>query len=322
MWQHRDFFVDVWGGLRLRDLRVRNQAAGDTARSVVFAIPSLGIHADRINQLSTLNLDLSVRGSNGQIDEGELDRLGRDETDDRYAIIDFDLGYSTFLEPLLFPDGWRNPSTALTSTLAHELAIGVRGQYAFNYRLIPQLAYSIGGLHTVRGYDQSVAVADSVIIGTVEYRFHLPRALPIAREPLKIPLLGDFRAAPQQVYGRPDWDLTLRAFVDFGRAIRNDESSTGAGALEFDQTLVGAGVGAERMVKSNFRARIDWATALKGTSGDINNKSKIGDSQLHVLFSILYCLPRIALRPFRSRDRAASRRRDPVDDAAYVVRER
>ena len=288
VWQHRDFFVDLWSGVRVRDLRVRNQAVGGSPKNTVFVIPSLGIHADRVNQLSTLNLDLSVRGSNTDLDEAELDGLGRDETDDKYAIIDFDLGYSAFLEPLLFPNAWRDPSTALTSTLAHEVAIGVRGQYAFDYRLIPQLSYAIGGLHTVRGYDQSAAVADTVFIGSFEYRFHLPRALPIAREPLKIPLLGDFRAAPQQVYGRPDWDLTLRAFVDVGRAIRNDESSTGAGAREFDQTLVGAGVGAELMVKSNFRARIDWATALKGTSGDINNKSKIGDSQLHVLFSILY----------------------------------
>jgi len=288
VWQYRDFFVDFWGGVRALDLRVRNQVAGDSRGKAVFIIPSAGIHAERINQLSTLNLNVSVRGSASQIDESDLDSLGRDETDDRYAIIDFDLGYSAFLEPLIFPKAWRDPSTELTSTLAHELAIGVRGQYAFDYRLIPQTSYTIGGLHTVRGYDQSAAVGDTVIIGTIEYRFHIPRALPIAREPLRIPLLGDFRAAPQQVYGRPDWDLTFRAFVDFGRSIRNDTSSTGAGVSEFDQTLIGAGVGAELQIKSNFTARIDWATALKDTKGRIANPSDSGDHKLHVLFSILY----------------------------------
>ena len=288
VFQYRDFFVDVWGGLRATDFRVRNSAAGDSKGKAVFFIPNGGIHAERINQLSTLNLNVSAQGSASDIDEGDLDSLGRDETDDRYAIINFDLGYSAFLEPLLFPKGWQDPSTELTSTLAHELAIGVRGQYAFNYRLIPQASLTVGGLHSVRGYDQSAAVGDTVVIGSIEYRFHIPRALPIVREPLQIPLLGDFRAAPQQVYGRPDWDLTFRAFIDFGRAIRNGASNIGASNLEFDQTLIGAGVGAELQIRSNFTARIDWATALKDTNGSIANPSNSGDQKLHVLFSILY----------------------------------
>ncbi len=287
--QHRDFFIDLWGGLRLRDVQVRNQLVGDlNAGEALFVIPNAGIHAERINQLSTLGIDVSVQGSVQSIDQGELDGLGRDQTDSEYAIIDFSLGYTTFLEPLVAPKAWRDPSTELTSTLAHELSFGLRGQYAFDYRLVPQASQTVGGLHSVRGYDQSAAVGDTVVIGSVEYRFHLPRALPVVREPLRIPLVGDFRAAPQQVYGRPDWDLTLRAFVDVGRSIRNSRPSDAAGASEFDQTLIGAGVGAELQIKSNFRARIDWATALNETVGRIDNPSKVGDSKVHVLFSILY----------------------------------
>ena len=289
VFQYRDFFIDLWGGARIRDVRVRNQVAGDSnTGDAVFFVPNAGIHAERINQLSTLNLNASIRGSSSSIDEADLDGLGRDETDDRYAIVDFDLGYSAFLEPLLFPKAWRDPSTELTSTLAHELAIGVRGQYAFDYRLIPQVSYPIGGLHSVRGYDQSAAVGDTVVIATFEYRFHIPRSLPIVREPLRIPLLGDFRAAPQQVYGRPDWDLTFRAFLDFGRSIRNDRANAGAGVNEYNQTLLSTGVGAELQIKSNFTARIDWATVLDSTTKNIANPSKSGDSKLHVLFSILY----------------------------------
>ena len=287
-WQYRDFFVDVWGGLRLRDVSVRNQQSGDSTSDALFVIPNAGIHAERINQLSTLGLDVSFQGSVSSIDEGDLDGLGRDGTDDQYAIIDFNLGYSAFLEPLLFPKAWRDPSTERSSTLAHEFAIGVRGQYAFDYRLVPQASLTIGGLYSVRGYDQSVAVGDTIIIGSIEYRFHLPRALPVVREPLRIPFIGDFRAAPQQVYGRPDWDLTLRGFLDVGRAIRNEGSGNQAGPEEIDQTLIGMGVGAELQLKSNFRARIDWATALKGTSGDIANPTKLWDNEIYVLFSVLY----------------------------------
>jgi hemolysin activation/secretion protein len=288
VFQYRDFFIDFSAGARIRDIRVRNQVSGSETDDAIFFIPNAGIHAERINQLSTLNLNVFVRGSSSSIDEADLDSLGRDETDDKYMIIDFDLGYSAFLEPLLFPKAWRDPSTELTSTLAHELAFGVRGQYAFDYRLIPQVSFPIGGLYSVRGYEQSSAVGDTVIIASLEYRFHIPRALPVARQPMEIPLLGDFRAAPQQVYGRPDWDLIFSAFVDFGRSIRNDGSNTGAGVNEFDQTLVGAGVGAELQIKSNFTARIDWATALKSTTGDIVNSSDVGDSEVYVLFSILY----------------------------------
>jgi hemolysin activation/secretion protein len=287
--QFGNFFVDTRAGLRLRDVDVRNQfQTGSSSGDALFVIPVGGIHAERINQVSTFGLDVALQGSVSSVSEGNLDGLGRDSTDDKYMILDFNLGYSTFLEPLLRPAAWGDPSTESSSTLAHELALGVRGQYAFDYRLVPQASQTLGGLYSVRGYDQSVAVGDTIIIGSIEYRFHVPRALPVAREPLRIPFVGDFRAAPQQAYGRPDWDFTLRAFLDVGRALRNDRSSTPAGANEYNQTLIGAGVGAELLIKSNFRARLDWATALKGTHGPISNSSEVGDSELYVLFSILY----------------------------------
>ena len=137
--------------------------------------------------------------------------------------------------------------------------------------------------------DRSFAVGDTVLIGSLEYRFHLPRALPVARQPLNLPLIGTFRAAPQQVYGRPDWDLTFRAFFDVGRAIRNDVPN-GLSAVEFNQTLLSAGVGAELQIRSNFRARLDWATPLQDTNdaGTGRRQTKAGTSEIHLLFSILY----------------------------------
>jgi hemolysin activation/secretion protein len=109
------------------------------------------------------------------------------------------------------------------------------------------------------------------------------------REPMSLPLLGDFRATPQQVYGRPDWDFMLRAFVDVGRAIRN-ANNVAAGDFEDDETLVGVGVGAEFQFRSNLRARVDWATPLTSTAEDGANKSvQFGEnSEVHLLFSILY----------------------------------
>ncbi len=285
--QHRNFFLDLFAGLSIRDLSVENRTAALTG-DVVLVVPQVGIHGERINQISNLLFDLSAEGQTSDIDLDDLDALGRDAADEKYAILNFNFGYSTFLEPLLRPEQWRDPSTQSSSTLAHEISIGLRGQYGFDYRLIPQSNGAIGGLYSVRGYSQSVGVGDTIAIGSFEYRFHVPRALPVVREPLRLPLIGDFRAAPQQVYGRPDWDLVLRAFVDVGRAVRNNRSEVSAGASEVNQTLVGVGVGADLQIRSNFRARIDWATALTNTNGNIANGTDVGQSEIHVLFSILY----------------------------------
>jgi hemolysin activation/secretion protein len=288
--QYRNLFVDLWGGLRIRELDIDNTVGGSKAQTTLL-IPRIGVHVDRISQLSTLGIDLSLRAQPIDNDRSNRISLGRADTSGRYAVIDFNLGYSTFLEPLFRPEAWLDPSTHTSSTLAHEVSFGLRGQYGFDYRLIPQANGALGGLYSVRGYNQSVAVGDTVVIASLEYRFHLPRALPVVRKPLRLPLLGDFRAAPQQVYGRPDWDLTFRAFVDAGRTIRNDRSDSGGGAFERNQTLVGAGVGAELQIKSNFRARVDWAVPLTSTSHNLTNGAEggdLGDSEVHALFSILF----------------------------------
>ena len=294
--QHKNFFVDLWAGIRFKDVRVRNKVNSTLAKAL-FVLPRIGIHAQQINAISNFALDFGVEGSVRQIETGDLENLGRPDVDSKYAKLDFNLGYSTYLEPVLFPEAFRDPESRRSSTLAHELSFGLRGQYAFDYRLAPQASQIIGGLYSVRGYDQSEAVGDTVVIATLEYRFHIPRALPIMREPLDLPLLGDFRATPQQVYGRPDWDLTFRAFLDVGRAIRNANNasrraSDGLGVPEFepDETLIGVGVGAEFQFRSNLRARLDWALPLTGTPGENDNDEfEFGEnSEIHLLFSILY----------------------------------
>jgi hypothetical protein len=289
-WQHKDFFIDAIAGLRVRDLDVKNKTAPAAATGkVTLLLPRLAVRAQRFNAISNLGLEVGVEGQVLDTDRDEREQLGRQDVDGRSVMVDFNMGYSTYLEPVLFPSAFKDPETRLSSTLAHEVALGFRGQYAFNYRMIPQASQVIGGLYSVRGYNQSEAVGDSVFITSFEYRFHIPRALPIMREPMSLPLLGDFRATPQQVYGRPDWDFMLRAFVDVGRAIRN-ANNVAAGSFEDDETLVGVGVGAEFQFRSNLRARVDWATPLTSTAEDGANKSvQFGEnSEVHLLFSILY----------------------------------
>ncbi len=122
--------------------------------------------------------------------------------------------------------------------------------------------------------------ADSVVLARAEYRYHLPMALKIRPEPLALPWIGEFQIAPARVYGRPDWDLLLRTFTDVGHATYSDSQGG-----EADQTLWGAGLGVELVIRRNLSLRLDWAFALD----DIPEKGvDSGDSELHLLGTLRY----------------------------------
>jgi hypothetical protein len=304
-WQYRNLFLDVFADGRFRGVTLQNDVTGNEG-DVTLLLLELGTRAERTNAYSNFFAQVGAQharplGSSDDYQNAFAADLGRSATDPRWWTINFDLGISYYLEPLLFPSSFRDPTTAWTSTLSHELSLGIRGQYAFDYRLIPQSSQVIGGLYTVRGFPQGIAVGDSVYLGTFEYRFHLPRSLPVRRRPVDLPWVGDFRIAPQQVYGRPDWDLVFRAFVDAGKSIRNDRAL--ATGTEIDQTLVGAGVGVELVFRNNLRVRVDWAhgiyqsvgcdaltpggqpdpTCLVARQGDI-----APDGELYFLFGVVF----------------------------------
>jgi len=117
---------------------------------------------------------------------------------------------------------------------------------------------------------------DEVVIGTAEYRYHLPRILAVG-EPGT--LFGqDFAYRPSNELARPDWDLILKAFVDAASMNNNDQSG-----LENNEDLVGAGVGVELQLSRNLNLRLDWATALKSVEDD-----DAGDDRLHFVGTVLY----------------------------------
>lgn len=293
VFQYRAFFVDLFAGLQGRGVVIDNDA-GLVEASRWFVIPQGGLSIERITPVSTLFGELTFEGavnSSGkqEVDEGDnvalgLSALGRSDPDDTWLVMRGELGFSQYLEPLIDPSGWEDPTTARSSTLAHEISLGVRGQYAFGHRLIPQAEQVAGGLYSVRGYEQSAAVGDDVLIGSFEYRFHLPHSLPIAREPTRLPGLGAFRLAPQQVYGRADWDLVLRAFLDGAVTGANKRPDRG---LEPNEFLLGAGVGAELVIRNNFRARFDWGRALRDNDST-TTPVDAGDDEFHLLFMVLY----------------------------------
>jgi len=291
--QFGNLFVDAFAGTRMRGITVNNSSQNEA--SEFFFLPEVGLEVERIQETSTLHAMTSFEINVSNTFDPELQLLGRQVVDGNWKVIRYDLGTSQYLEPLLFPKAWEDPSTPRSSTLSHEVAVGFRGQYAFDHRLIPQASQVIGGLYSVRGYDPSVSVGDSVWIATAEYRFHVPRFLPVRREPLNIPVLGPFRAAPQQVYGRPDWDFVIRGFVDAAKSERNPLADGTRPAGERDESLLSVGVGAEFRFRHNITARADWGYALKEAGCRVLalNEPEVcdvdrGDSRVHLLFSVVY----------------------------------
>jgi hypothetical protein len=280
VYQDRELFVDVFGGVRFQNLEVNNPLLGTGEE--LFFIPRVGVRLDRtIDWNSTVAQAALEFHSDGitSIDDTDLALLGRTDADKDWVVLRFDARHATYLEPLLNYAAWSDPNTPESSTLAHELVLQVRGQIAFDNRLIPQEELVAGGIYTVRGYPEAAVAGDSGIIGTLEYRYHVPRAAKISPEPRE--LFGEpFRAAPQFVYGSPDWDLVLKTFLDVGQTYNSNKLS-----FEADETLVGIGVGVEFLYRRNLNVRVDWGFALEELE---NGLADDGANRLHVVATIFF----------------------------------
>lgn len=280
--QHRDFFIDLLAGVRWENIFVDGQTNATKGREDFF-LPSVGLQMERYTDVATTFGSFNVEWNMPEVagtDSGEIERLGRTSPDDDWMVLKWNLSQTFYLEPILNREGWRNPQTPESSTLAHEIAISFKGQYTpSDRRLIPQQEAVVGGFFSVRGYRESAVAGDNAYIASVEYRFHLPRALGLEPDPSKTPLFGQpFRFSPQQVYGRADWDLIFRTFFDVGRSENNDIQTT-----EVDEVLMGAGAGIELLIKRNINLRVDWGFALRDTDDTTE-----GSSQVHIMGTILY----------------------------------
>ncbi len=282
MWnffQHRELFLDLIGGIKFQNVSVTNELA-DSKGDSDFLLPYIGARLERVSDVATtsatVNFEFNVSGVSES--ETELNLLGRNGVDDSWVALQWDVTQTFFLEPLLARKSWLDAKNG-SPTLAHEIALSFKGQFAFGSRLIPNFEQVAGGLYSVRGYPESAAAGDGVLIGSAEYRFHLPRAL--KWRPDSGQLFGEpFRWRPQQPYGSADWDFILRTFVDVGQTIISDASNA-----EKEETLLGSGVGVELLYKRNFNLRVDWGVVLDRLE---NDDIDVGDSRFHILATILF----------------------------------
>lgn len=284
IFQRKDWFLDGYMGLNWTRIKVDNQLAGVTGNEP-FLKPSAGFTLEREDRLhsssGTVNLATNLPDIAGTNPTG-LTALGRATTDDDWWKLTGSFRHSFFLEPLIFGEDFFDPATPESSTLAHEIRLNGRGQYTFSdTRLIAQEKFVQGGLYSVRGYPQSVTSGDNGFMGSFEYRFHLPRALPVNPD-ATVKLFGDnFKLQPNQVYGFPDWDLVFKFFTDAGQVYNNDPVA----GLEYDETLWSVGAGVELQLSRNLRFQLDWGRVMSDLE---SGRAEKGDHELHLSLTLLY----------------------------------
>lgn len=283
VYQRDQYFLDLVGGLRYMDVKVENFFSGFafSRGSQDFLIPYAGVRSEKITRESSFRFsgifEWNIPGATS-VDRQELESLGRVDPDRDWLVFRWDLLKTFYLEPIVNRAAWEDVSTPESSTLAHEIALGFRGQYAFDNRLIPQEENAVGGLYTVRGYPESVTAGDTVLIGTGEYRFHIPRVFQPELEPGEF-LGQSFRWSPQYAYGQTDWDLILRGFVDVARVLNSERLG-----FETNDTLVGAGIGLEFQYKRNLNVRVDWGHALKS----LDDRVRSGSNRVHFVATLIF----------------------------------
>ncbi len=291
VYQQKQFFVDLVGGLRWENVKVDNEVFAESGQEN-FLIPYVGVRADRITDVMSTTAALTfeyMSPSFTSVDSTDMQRLGRNGVDESWKILRFNVDQSHYIEPLLSDVYWGRGTGGPTS-LAHEVALSLRGQYVFNGRLIPNEQDVAGGFFSVRGYPESVAAGDTTLVGSMEYRFHYPHWLGVSKPgewegkpgPFQGLLGGNFRYAPSEPFGRTDWDLIFKAFLDAGIT---DISHARVG--ENEQTLVGAGLGVEYQFKRNVTARLEWGVALNDVD-DPANGVKSGSNRAHFLVTVQY----------------------------------
>ena len=274
-YQNRSLFIDPFFGLVGKQYEVINDLAG-TESDVSLFLGTAGVRIEDRRPTRSFFGEVAVDWTFDGGDANDLPGLGRLRVDDSWARLRWNTSASFFLEPLLFNQSWSDPSSSL-ATLGHEVVLAFRGQSALDSRLIPQEQGVVGGAYSVRGYPESVVAGDTVFIATAEYRAHLPALLGMAEAGSS----GEsFRWRRDRPYGQADWDLVLAGFVDLGQTIANDAEAT-----EFDETLLGAGVGIGVDFRRNVSVRADWGFALSDLD---SGRASSGDSEVHFVATIAY----------------------------------
>jgi hypothetical protein len=287
VFQYREIFVDLFGATQWQRISVDNDTSGDETDD--FFLPEAGVYAERVGEVWSFALEGSVDHNFGSVaatndGSGPADELfvlgGGEDAKSDFTRAKWQGDLSVYPLPLLRRASWFNEGELGAYDYVQEFGLVTLGQASFGQHLIPQFQQIAGGLYTVRGYDQSATAGDTVWIGNLEYRLHLPRLLfPSENAAIPLPGIGRFRYRPENAFAFPDWDLIARAFVD--AAYVNEH-----GGDDPNRELIHSfGLGAELRVLRFLSARLDLAWAQKRLE---HNDPSLDKPALHGVVTVYY----------------------------------
>jgi hypothetical protein len=301
VFQYHDLFIDAVGGVKLDNDSVSNSPKGGPSSEGVgsFLLPYFGARLSRQTDTAVSTAGITYEFNPIIPDSpnaANLAAMGRLDANKRFQIIQAYASQSFYIEPLF--DDWSTRDKRSNPTPANELAFSTRGQWTLSDKaLVPELQETAGGLYSVRGYPESVAAGDSVVMVSGEYRLHLPRLLAVGSSNTLLgqsvpppPLMGDtFHYQPSAADVPADWDLILKAFID--GAYVHDNNRTADGSV--DNGLIGAGPGIELQIRDNINIQADYGIALTKARGTVNNAPNTqivspGSGQFNFVVTVLY----------------------------------
>lgn len=277
LFQHRQLFVDAIGGLRFDQYHVSNGLLGSKG-DAGFLTPYVGLRLESLTDAASTVGELTLNYSTTSDSSANVQNLGRFPSSRDWLALRGAISHSLFLDPLF-------PKFLHKDRLASEISLSARGQFVpGSRRLIPQEEGIIGGLYSVRGYPEAIADGDNSLVLSAEYRYHIGRGRSIQEKPGTF--MGQpFRYAPQEAYGRTDWDVVPKVFIDAGWTNHNIRQATN----ETDASLLSAGVGVDVFLKQNVSLRLDYGFALRDYHSPGNSTGvSAGDGRLHFALTVQY----------------------------------
>jgi len=275
VFQFHRFFIDVLGGWRWEEILVDNPTASPQKLDTSLSFAQFGARFERIGDTNEFHIEtlgeVATPDALNAANRTLLQTLGRPFPNRNWVIMRWNVLSSAFLEPFV---NWMiggakryDPGTMEYANLANELVLTSRGQYAPFQRLVPQEELTAGGLYSVRGYQQSIIVGDTVAIGSLEYRLHIPALLGLVTQPVEVPLggLGGIPRVMRLTPGkglRPDWDFAIRAFIEGGLVASNDTYQANTSTFEKNDTPLGVGAGFTVTLFRNINFTFDWGHAV------------------------------------------------------------
>ena len=281
--QKGNSFFDFDAGFKGWNATTQNNLLGSNGNADFMTVSGM-FNAIATGETSAIQGSLGAMYTTTNANQQNLDDLGRINTSSNWTTLNGSVYGSFYLDPLV--DSSWSTSKSLYKPLVHEIFGSLRGQYAFDYRLTPLSQYTMGGLYTVRGFAQSITAGDNALVGTVEYRMHIPRMFSAAVPTGSFPSAAKpFRWAPDSnTGGAPDWDLVFNTFFDAGTVSNNQ-----AYAFEANTPMYSAGVGIDLTILNNISVGVDWGWALNSISNQSAGvQVDSGSSQFWFTATIIY----------------------------------